>query len=466
MSARHLRVTKSVPFKGYQRVGAIIVTTLAFDTAPQSLMFDSGEGFYDTDGANRSAQQPGINTESGTTSAPRPQDTNSYPQDLIRTATLEENPLTKAIMWVCNDLVPLDDRRNSEEKTSCVGDPIKPEQSTLEQHVPTPKPRALMSSQLFQSMLDGDVLLNFEEAALRPLPITQGCMEKSIELDIPHILHPANHVGNPRRKDVKMVVDLHRANLPEQAAAVMRARFSEGEFEKHLFSTLRWNMFDLSARKSVAQGLLPTSLTHLYSMELKKWCASVFDATVRRVKFAIESAGFCLPWENPITGEMESHPEADPLSDEITKARDQLQDYLRAEPTFTRAVDEFKSQLTKEFRKEWIAYKEKHSLTSNTVKTGSLKQPLRSLTYLHKNTHFVSWYMRRATPACFWFDRCRIVDAIKAIEGESSMLASVLENICVQDLASFKESRKVLEKEKFHMYVKVPQCTQHCVCQR
>eukprot|EP01053_Blabericola_migrator_P003470 Blabericola_migrator_1__3469@NODE_2025_length_3397_cov_9_254354_g1255_i1_p1_GENE_NODE_2025_length_3397_cov_9_254354_g1255_i1NODE_2025_length_3397_cov_9_254354_g1255_i1_p1_ORF_typecomplete_len438_score50_66MHB/PF16525_5/0_067GrpB/PF04229_14/0_12GrpB/PF04229_14/1_1e04PilM/PF07419_12/1_8PilM/PF07419_12/47ASXH/PF13919_6/0_21_NODE_2025_length_3397_cov_9_254354_g1255_i1371350 len=437
MSARHLRVTRSVPFREYQRVGAVVVTTLAFNTArPHSLIFDSGEGFYDTDGvnntdgANRSAQQPGINTERATTSAPRPQGINPYPQSLIQTATLEKNPLTQAIMWVCNDL---------------------PEQSILEQHVPTPKPRALMSSQ---------------KAALRPLPITQGCMEKSIELDIPHILHPANHVGNPRRKDVKMVVDLHRANLPEQAAAVMRARFSEGEFEKHLFSTLRWNMFDLSARKSVAQGLLPTSLTHLYSMELKKWCASVFDATVRRVKFAIESAGFCLPWENPITGEMESHPEADPLSDEITKARDQLQDYLRAEPTFTRAVDEFKSQLTKEFRKEWIAYKEKHSLTSNTVKTGSLKQPLRSLTYLHKNTHFVSWYMRRATPACFWFDRCRIVDAIKAIEGESSMLASVLENICVQDLASFKESRKVLEKEKFHMYVKVPQCTQHCVCQR
>eukprot|EP01053_Blabericola_migrator_P003374 Blabericola_migrator_1__3373@NODE_1999_length_3441_cov_162_817427_g1138_i1_p1_GENE_NODE_1999_length_3441_cov_162_817427_g1138_i1NODE_1999_length_3441_cov_162_817427_g1138_i1_p1_ORF_typecomplete_len402_score55_21_NODE_1999_length_3441_cov_162_817427_g1138_i115812786 len=323
------------------------------------------------------------------------------------------------------------------------------------------------SDHVFRFLETSGIRDDFRKAALRPLSTSQSQSEgedhrtKSVELDIPSFLNPTYQVDDPRFEAIKEVAELRRANQLEQASAAMRNHFSEGEFEKHFFSSLRQHMFYWTKQKpSIGDEALPGSLIYRYALEMQCWCASVFDATVRRVKFAIDPVKSCLSEEDPITGEMKCHSEGDlpnDLAKDIVKTRGWLEDFLQAEPKFRTAVNKFKNKMKTDFHKEWIAYKEKHMLTSSTTKTRRLKEPLCSVTYLTKNTHFISWYLRRITPACFLYRHKQIANAIRAIEGDTSMLANVLDNLCVQDVEAFEKTRRMLEEERFHSYVKVPQ---------
>eukprot|EP01053_Blabericola_migrator_P005965 Blabericola_migrator_1__5964@NODE_3004_length_2122_cov_11_748905_g1879_i0_p1_GENE_NODE_3004_length_2122_cov_11_748905_g1879_i0NODE_3004_length_2122_cov_11_748905_g1879_i0_p1_ORF_typecomplete_len439_score58_67DUF5564/PF17719_1/0_036DUF5564/PF17719_1/7_6e03_NODE_3004_length_2122_cov_11_748905_g1879_i02011517 len=437
MSARYLQARKPVPSEEYKRVGLIILTTLAVNEA----------------------------------STLQPEGPSSCPPGSIEDVMLEAIPITEQESGSRETLVLYEDGEHS------LDDGVESSQEMHSKASHALSENSVGSEELtlaespvnpsFQLLSESEIRNNFRDAALRPLPISQGQSggedsraKKSIELDVPHFLHPTNQVANPLSEAVMSVLSLHRANQPEQAVAAMRAQFSEGEFEKHLISTLRQQMFDLGEVNPYVRNSQPGPLVRWYTEELQRWCASVFDATVRRVQFMIDSASR-LVRINPTTGEIKFHPEVEAnckhLKRAILEARNLLGLYLQAEPQLTRAVNQIKNGFTKKHLLKWRAYKTKHSLTSSTVKTRKLEQPLRSMTYLSKATHFISWYLRHTATAFFLFDRRRLIKAIQVIEGKSSMLAKVLENLCVQDLAAFADNREKLEREEFHSYIKVPQ---------
>eukprot|EP01053_Blabericola_migrator_P006360 Blabericola_migrator_1__6359@NODE_3207_length_1949_cov_31_728480_g2007_i0_p1_GENE_NODE_3207_length_1949_cov_31_728480_g2007_i0NODE_3207_length_1949_cov_31_728480_g2007_i0_p1_ORF_typecomplete_len481_score70_40GrpB/PF04229_14/0_14PspA_IM30/PF04012_12/0_18MHB/PF16525_5/0_36_NODE_3207_length_1949_cov_31_728480_g2007_i03151757 len=474
MSARHLQARKPIPSEEYKRVGVIILTTLAVNKAPgQSIDVSelTSTGDSKCTGSDRSAQQLGTNTESDTASAPQLEGPSSCPSGSIEDVMLEVIPITEQNRGVRKNPVLLEDGAHSLDDGVESSQELHPKASPALPDVPVgldeSTPAGSTVNPISKCLSEKGICNGFREAALRPLPISQGQSEgegsrakKSVKLDIPPFLHPTNQVGNPNVKALHNISALDGADKPEQALAVTRIQFSEGEFEKHLFSYLRQRMFFWSNQPPIyGDKGISGSLLECYLQGLKEWCASVFDASVRRVKFAIDPVKIGLSWNDPITGEMKCHSDVDILRDleeEIVQARQWLQDYLRAEPEFSKAVNKLKSNHSKTAKKSWTAYKKKHSLTSSSVKT-RLDRPHRSATYLLKNTHFLSWFMRSVTPACFLFTRRHMIKAIRAIEGDTSMLANVLENLCVQDLAAFRKTRRMLEEERFQSYVKVPQ---------
>eukprot|EP01053_Blabericola_migrator_P004881 Blabericola_migrator_1__4880@NODE_2551_length_2619_cov_14_120298_g1594_i0_p1_GENE_NODE_2551_length_2619_cov_14_120298_g1594_i0NODE_2551_length_2619_cov_14_120298_g1594_i0_p1_ORF_typecomplete_len413_score65_70Phage_TAC_11/PF11836_8/11Phage_TAC_11/PF11836_8/5_6DUF2046/PF09755_9/0_075DUF2046/PF09755_9/9e02DUF2046/PF09755_9/1_7e03Sp38/PF07354_12/8_3e02Sp38/PF07354_12/0_36Sp38/PF07354_12/4_5e03MHB/PF16525_5/0_42_NODE_2551_length_2619_cov_14_120298_g1594_i07191957 len=411
MSARHLQATKPIPSAEYKSVGAIILTTLAFDKVPHQPTSSPVLG------GDRPEQQHGAGI---TASTSRFEATNPSLQDLVET---EEDFLTKALTWECHELD--DDHKSSHEK-----------------HLTTDQ-EFIGIIRLFWA----DKICNqFKVAELRHSEDKDPRSKKSMQIKIHPFLNPANRVDDRNDEFVEHLtyyvrMELEWAEVEKEAEKLVKAvhaRFQSGEFEKHLYSSLRQLMLDAdSAKTSELRWLV-----HHYAEGVQKWCASIFDATVRRVKFAIEATS-----GQSLNAEKQLH-------EEILKAHDWLETYLEAEPNLREAVNKIKGQLDEEDLQEWVEYEKKHSLNS-PIKMEDLEEPFRSMISLSQNTHFISWYLRR--PRSLLNERGTIIEAIKAIEGESSIVVDVLENLCVQDLAAFRETCQRIDGEQFHRYVTVPQ---------
>eukprot|EP01053_Blabericola_migrator_P006650 Blabericola_migrator_1__6649@NODE_3357_length_1833_cov_36_507928_g2093_i0_p1_GENE_NODE_3357_length_1833_cov_36_507928_g2093_i0NODE_3357_length_1833_cov_36_507928_g2093_i0_p1_ORF_typecomplete_len434_score62_40Spo0A_C/PF08769_11/4_1Spo0A_C/PF08769_11/1_4e03Spo0A_C/PF08769_11/69Spo0A_C/PF08769_11/8_4e02_NODE_3357_length_1833_cov_36_507928_g2093_i0131314 len=426
MSARHLQATKPIPSAGYKSVGAIIVTTLAFDRAPNQStnLHVSGTSSEGADGPEQ---------QHGTASTRRPEASNPSPRE---TVTLEENPLTKTLMRVSHTLAPLDDHKSSQEKAStpCHSDPVESERPPCAQ---PRKPREYELLDLLAPLDTAVVRRDFREARLR---LSEAQSEKSIQLKIPPFLHPENQLHVFKEYQTNEVQVLIQAKGLEKALRVVRESFQPGEYEKHLYCLLRQQMFEACSRDGKL-GHYPVAC--VYAKEVQKWCASIFDATVRRVKFSIEAASG-QSWEG---GDKQ-------LQDEILKAHDWLNTYVRAEPKLREAVKTIKKELSKKALRQWTEYEKKHSLNS-PVKTKNLDDRSRSMVSLSQNTHFISWYLRR--PKFLLHKRNLIIEAIEAIEEDSSFVVGVLKNLYVQDLAAFEKTWRSIDAEQFHRYVTVPQ---------
>eukprot|EP01053_Blabericola_migrator_P006168 Blabericola_migrator_1__6167@NODE_3110_length_2030_cov_20_779929_g1947_i0_p1_GENE_NODE_3110_length_2030_cov_20_779929_g1947_i0NODE_3110_length_2030_cov_20_779929_g1947_i0_p1_ORF_typecomplete_len439_score67_97GldM_N/PF12081_8/0_18GldM_N/PF12081_8/9_6e03_NODE_3110_length_2030_cov_20_779929_g1947_i01971513 len=437
MSARHLQASKPIPSAEYKSVGAIIVTTLAFDKVPDQstnlFASDTKQGLYDSEGAGRPAQQDG---SAITASTSRPEGSNPPHQDLRETSTLEENPLTNAFMWVCHNLVPMNDRKGPQERTPTLWE-IKFAEHKESVLARRPMDREPELSDFIDLFYGYDILREFERAAPRQLEGEDASSEKSMQLHVPPFLHPVNRVRKPRYSDIEDVMKkLRISNEGTRAFNILCKRFSPEEFEKNFYCSVRKEILEAGSwfwRKDV------TPLASYYAEGVQKWCASIFDATVRRIKFVIGS------------NSGQSWNEGEKLKDKLLKEHDWLATYLQAEPNLREAVDKIKKKLDEEDLQSWIEYEEKHALNS----TDKMNQPFRSIVHLSQDTHFISWYLRR--PKFLLGKRGPIIEAIKAIEGESSILVDVLENLCVQDLDAFEKTRERIMGEKFQRSITVPQ---------